>query len=438
MTRGILLVLSLALLSNCGNDDGEGTPEKYQESPADHSVGSEVLYGEDNRLDLYQVTNPETLALADSTVALMAPSNLRSTIRGSVEIFSGTFGVSYNLCSAERFREQQNPAFCSGSLIGPDIVLTAGHCVTSAKDCSGTKLVFGFAVKAMGIQPTEVAASEVYSCARVIHSEQTSKGADFALIQLDRPVQGHTPLPIRTSGKIQSGEPLLVIGHPSGLPTKVAAGAKVRDNSPSSYFVGNLDTYGGNSGSAVFNANTGLIEGVLVRGENDFVSQGSCTVSNKCRDDSCRGEDVTRISEVLPYLVSSGGAGGGGLAEEVYSINPQMQIPDNNSQGIQSKLNIPSTPQGRSILVTLDLTHTWIGDLIITLESPEGVVIVLQKQSGGSADNIRGTYGKNLTALGNLKSLSQVSVTGNWILRVSDVASRDIGTLVSWSVTFAK
>ena len=45
--------------------------------------------------------------------------------------------------------------------------------------------------------------------------------------------------------------PLVVIGHPSGLPTKIADGAWVRNNESEYYFVTNLDTFGGNSGSAV-------------------------------------------------------------------------------------------------------------------------------------------------------------------------------------------
>jgi hypothetical protein len=61
--------------------------------------------------------------------------------------------------------------------------------------------------------------------------------------------------------------------------------------------VANLDTYGGNSGSPVFNATNHQVEGILVRGENDFVTNGSCYVSLVCPTTGCRGEDVTRCSE---------------------------------------------------------------------------------------------------------------------------------------------
>lgn len=125
---------------------------------------------------------------------------------------------------------------------------------------------------------------------------------DFALVRLDRTVNNHTPLKVRLNGSISTGTSVFVIGHPTGLPTKVTTGAKVRSTAPSEHFVTNLDTYGGNSGSAVFNARTGVIEGVLVRGDTDFTYAGSCVVSYQCKDTDCRGEDVTRISRILPYL----------------------------------------------------------------------------------------------------------------------------------------
>src|SRR6185295_6557109 len=95
---------------------------------------------------------------------------------------------------------------------------------------------------------------------------------------------------------------IIVIGHPAGLPTKVAGGAAVRDEKPAGYFTANLDTYGGNSGSAVFNAVTGLVEGILVRGENDYVWKGSCRVSNVCTNEGCRGEDVTKVSALADII----------------------------------------------------------------------------------------------------------------------------------------
>lgn len=143
----------------------------------------------------------------------------------------------------------------------------------------------------------------MYSCKELVHSELSGPtDSDFAIIRLERKVVGRNPLPIRKQGKVSVGDGLVVIGHPSGLATKVAGGAFVRDDSPKPYFIANLDTYGGNSGSAVFNSDTGLIEGILVRGEQDFSYNNGCYISNVCPADGCRGEDVTRVSEILNYV----------------------------------------------------------------------------------------------------------------------------------------
>ncbi len=183
-------------------------------------------------------------------------------------------------------------------------MVTAGHCIKNSMDCNETFFVFGFNIAQAGGQaPDTVPSSQVYRCFSVVKSTVSrTDGVDFALVRLDRPVRGVEPLTLRTSpGTAPVGAELAVIGHPTGLPTKLAANAFVREVQPG-YLVANLDTFGGNSGSAVFNAKTGEVEGILVRGETDFSYQGDCRVSNVCPDGGCRGEDVTRIDHVRESL----------------------------------------------------------------------------------------------------------------------------------------
>lgn len=269
--------------------------------PAYAQIDGQVIYGEDDRIDLYQTQNAKLRSLADSTVALVQAGAVKS--EGAVSrLRTSHYGTGNGLCKDEPFYDQVTAAFCSGSLIAPDILMTAGHCITSESSCQNTKFVFGFAVTEKDKMPTSVPTSEVYGCGKLLGREQVNNGADWALIKLDRPVTGHTPLKLNLTGVIANKTPIVVIGHPAGLPTKIAGGAEVRDASRNGYFTANLDTYGGNSGSAVFNARTGLIEGILVRGETDYVYRGSCRVSNVCSNDGCRGEDVTKISVVNENL----------------------------------------------------------------------------------------------------------------------------------------
>jgi len=270
--------------------------------------GEKVIYGEDDRLDLYQVTNSRDVQLADSTVALMEATNL--TKNGEkFDIAAEVFGREFGLCEKEPFYNQPSGAFCSGSLVAPDIIITAGHCIKNAGDCASTKFVFNYAVTKEGVYPTSAPADAVVGCKEIIARKQEGAGADFAVIRLDRKITNHKPLAINRANDLKAGDHVGVIGHPSGLPVKVSFGEDtvVRTVDKPGFFMANLDTYGGNSGSAVFNTKTGLVEGILVRGENDFVYDNGCRISNVCKADECRGEDVTKISELMAMIPASDG-----------------------------------------------------------------------------------------------------------------------------------
>lgn len=261
--------------------------------------GIKVIYGEDNRVDVFESTNASFIELSKSTAAMINGSNLKTLLRGEVEI-SGTTLQGRGVCAKERFSKQISAANCSGFLVGPNKLVTAGHCIKTEADCKSYKWVFDFKVEFSDQGKVNVPANSVYSCKKIISRtlDNMSKD-DYAFIELDRKVEDRQPLKFRTSGKIEKGAKLVVIGHPTGLPTKIADGAKVR-SLQGKFFTANLDTYGGNSGSAVFNVETEEVEGILVRGETDYVynSQLGCQVSNVCPSEGCRGEDVTYITNV--------------------------------------------------------------------------------------------------------------------------------------------
>jgi hypothetical protein len=255
-----------------------------------------VIYGVDDRKDLYRVTSAKVRKSAASVVALVKKRDLARQPDGSFVLATSSFQADYQLCGSEPFVNQPLGCFCSGFLVAPDVIASAGHCVKSAQDLADIRFVFGFRMNDAQIAQTTFPADDVYAGVSLIGRQLAADGTDWALVRLDRAVIGRTPVPLRTSGKVSATAKLFVIGHPCGLPQKYAPGARVRDNSRVPYFVANLDTYGGNSGSPVFNASNYKVEGILVRGENDFVSNGSCYVSLVCPSTGCRGEDVTRAT----------------------------------------------------------------------------------------------------------------------------------------------
>lgn len=281
-------ILSLALLASLVASTSVFAAEK----------GIDVIYGEDNRKDVFESTDSAFVELSKSTAAMISSSNLKAGRAGEVQISAGTL-ESRGICEKERFSQQISAANCSGFLIAPNVLVTAGHCIKTQADCNSYKWVFDFKVDSSEQGTVNVETSDVYSCKKIISRslDQISKD-DYAVIELDRK-SDRRPLTFRKKGKITKGTEIVVIGHPTGLPTKIADGAKVRSLS-GKFFVANLDTYGGNSGSAVFNVKTSEVEGILVRGENDYVYDSAlgCQVSNKCADNACRGEDVTYITNV--------------------------------------------------------------------------------------------------------------------------------------------
>jgi V8-like Glu-specific endopeptidase len=272
---------------------------------------TKVIYGEDDRKEVYDTTNSSLMVEASKSTAILVRT--RDLVQDTAEfavVNSETFEDGAGVCKEEPFSEQINPGFCSGFLVGPDLVATAGHCIRSQSVCDGTTFIFGFGYNSAPTAETDlskVLASNVYRCKKVVKQvlENSSLGADFAVLKLDRVVTDRAPLKVRRSGTTEVGTKITVIGHPSGLPTKISGGASVRSNDESdAYFVANLDTYGGNSGSAVLNSETGEVEGILVRGETDFNYDNAkrCYLSNRCKDNDCRGEDVSKASTFQAFI----------------------------------------------------------------------------------------------------------------------------------------
>lgn len=258
-----------------------------------------VIYGDDNRVDAVDSENTLFLKLAESTAAMIAEHKIED-YNGVESLIAGRTLAEGGVCETERFANQPAAANCSGFLVGKNLLVTAGHCITSQSDCENNSWVFDYKTDREDQSEVIVDKTDVYKCKKIVSRElNNSTENDYALIELDREVTDRAPLEYRKSGKPMIGDEIVVIGHPSGLPTKIADGATIREVG-SVYFVANLDTYGGNSGSAVFNATTGVIEGILVRGDRDYVwdSSQNCRVSNTLADDEGRGEDVTLISMV--------------------------------------------------------------------------------------------------------------------------------------------
>lgn len=254
----------------------------------------EVVYGQDNRVDVDLHPDQRLREYARSVATQIE----KKYIDANLFIDAPTIKESWNLCPSERFLAQMNPGNCTGFLVEEDLIATAGHCMTSFDTCEDYYWAFDFKDST-----TQFDSSQIYHCKEIERQVlDHSTMLDYALVRLDRAVVDRKPLRVRTSGRVSSGTPLAVIGNPTGLPLKIADGAKVRDGNNDIYFKANLDTFGGNSGSPVINTDTGIVEGILVRGETDYryVNKDGlfCREVYTCTDEGCDGEEVTRITQV--------------------------------------------------------------------------------------------------------------------------------------------
>ncbi|MCY7355186.1 MAG: M4 family metallopeptidase [Lysobacter sp.] len=119
-------------------------------------------------------------------------------------------------------------------------------------------------------------------------------------------------------------------------------------------------------------------------------------------------------------------AGGGG-GSQTYTNGTDYTISDNTT------VDSPITVSGRtgngpaSASISVNIIHTYKGDLKVDLVAPDGTLYNIHNRTGGSADNVTGTFTKNLTS---------EALNGTWKLRVNDNAGGDVGRIDTWSITF--
>jgi len=252
-----------------------------------------VIYGDDDRVDVADHPNEAIRRLAiESTVTLVPKAAVTFGAGGSVTLRGRSLSEAMGVCQSARFADQPTAGFCSGSLIGPDLVLTAGHCIQpSGSSCSNTMFVFNYTYHQGSVAALNQ--DDVYSCRSVIAHQNAS--LDFAIVQLDRPVSARqTPANVRPgNGAVAEGTRVLMIGSPSGLPVKIDDGGRVRSSRTGTldYFVATTDSFGGNSGSAVYDLNTLEIVGILTSGEQDYETVGGCLQPKFCSETGCSGEN---------------------------------------------------------------------------------------------------------------------------------------------------
>lgn len=147
----------------------------------------------------------------------------------------------------------------------------------------------------------------------------------------------------------------------------------------------------------------------------------------------------------LPGFVVSSGR----TSTDTFASTGSVPIVD-----VATSISTISIPAGsglvRDINVTINLTHTWVSDLDITLIAPDSTEIVLASGVGLDGDDFTNTifddsattsiFAGNAPFTGTfrpaqpLSSFNGLLLEGTWTLKIDDLFAGDFGTLLNWSM----
>lgn len=140
-----------------------------------------------------------------------------------------------------------------------------------------------------------------------------------------------------------------------------------------------------------------------------------------------------------------------------YGFTGSESIPETGTVGsMTNEITVPDDFEITDINVNIELDHSWVGDLDVTLESPSGTVVQLVNRMGGNScqsDGFSGTIddlgpgdlttscagnGSDITGIffstDPLSNFNGEFTAGPWLLTIVDNVSGDDGYLLAWSM----
>ncbi len=112
---------------------------------------------------------------------------------------------------------------------------------------------------------------------------------------------------------------------------------------------------------------------------------------------------------------------------------PGLAIPDNNGNGVSDTIAVTQAGTAKRVVVEVDITHTFTGDLQVELVAPDGQAARLHSPNGqDNRQNLQLTL--DSTADAALAPVVNRPMQGSWTLRVRDLAAQDEGKLNRWSL----
>ena len=138
---------------------------------------------------------------------------------------------------------------------------------------------------------------------------------------------------------------------------------------------------------------------------------------------------VENVKKLIKLAVSTDTGGGGGNTKD-FNSTPNVSIPDNNPTGATADVTASGVTAPKGLTVSVKITHTYSGDLTLTLLKDGTAVKTLRQNQGGGTANIIDTYTLSTAEIGSAPN-------GKWSLKVVDNAAQDTGTIDTFNLSFS-
>lgn len=140
--------------------------------------------------------------------------------------------------------------------------------------------------------------------------------------------------------------------------------------------------------------------------------------------------DVGKPGKTISFRVGNPLEPDSGGKAVIKESRPSALIPDNSKKGVSDVISVKVKGIIETITVSVDITHTYAGDLKIELVPPGGKAMVLRQKKGGDKNDVKESYGSGSL----LSSLKGKSVEGNWTIKVTDLGKKDVGRFNAWRI----
>ncbi|MCK6545937.1 serine protease [Myxococcota bacterium] len=301
-------------------------------------VSTKRVIDDDDRQDLWQRAKNvadklhgggdplkiDPLLRASAAVALVTHSSALSPgPSGELGLATSRYRVmGFKPCPGDPFESQPVGGYCSSFWVGADLMVTAGHCLVDARgrrvDPREVSFVFGFAATAEGVVNQTFRPDQVYRGVELV-ALSVDGDRDHAVVRVHQAISMPGVSPLRPRDQAASvGEPVGLIGYPSGLPLKIAfkdafsasggpppAVRRVVDDA----FEVSVDSFGGNSGAPILTGDDPYeVLGILISGEPDYgllaTDTSACFVPLKSdsSDPDIKWERAASIAQVRKLI----------------------------------------------------------------------------------------------------------------------------------------